>query len=467
MLIGFILIIILVTLNGFFVAAEFAMVKVRTSQLALSTKEGTRLRKITDHIIKNLEAYLAATQLGITIASLALGWIGESVAHAAVTNLMTMVGIDIHTVIAHQIAIVLSFSFVTSLHVIFGEMIPKNVAIRHPLELTLYLAVPLRICYILFIPFVKVANGLANWILLKFGIEASNHGHEVHSMDELQLIIENSVSAEQNAHDSEKENKHKTSPNNEEQEENNEIVNDKEIQMNKMSIIQRVLKFDDLEVRKAAITGERVFMIDVEQPFKKLIEEVIKEGYSRIPVYKENPNNIIGVLYSKDLMRLWQDYKRKPEEDINIKDILKKPYYVREHIKLGEVLQKFQQKALQFAVVINDEKKFVGIITMEDILEEFLGEIYDEYDALQDILMPMGENEFVANGLARLSNLNEMLPERMPEGMDYDTLSGLIIHECGKIPSISEPVMIGNYEIQVTKHNKRRIQTAIIKWNKK
>ncbi|TAE75841.1 MAG: HlyC/CorC family transporter [Bacteroidetes bacterium] len=466
MLIGLILIVILVTLNGFFVAAEFAMVKVRTSQLAISTKEGSRLRKITDHIIKNLEAYLAATQLGITIASLALGWIGEEVAHKGVTYLMSMVGIDIHTVIAHQIAIVLSFTFVTSLHVIFGEMIPKNVAIRHPLQLTLFLAIPLRVCYILFIPFVQVANGLANWILLKFGIQASNHGHEVHSMDELQLIIENSVSAEQHAHAHTHEDKeHKSKK--EHNENDDSKVDEQALKMNKISIIQRVLKFDDLEVRKAAITGERVFMIDADKPFKKLVEEVIMEGYSRIPVYKGSADNIIGVLYTKDLMRLWQDYQKKPNEEINIKQILKKPYYVREHIKLGEVLQKFQQKALQFAVVINDDKKFVGVITMEDILEEFLGEIYDEYDALQDILMPAGENEFIVNGLARLSNLNEMLPERMPEGLDYDTLSGLVIHECGKIPSISEIVTIGNYEIQVTKHNKRRIQTAMIKWNKK
>ncbi len=461
MLVGLILIIILVTLNGFFVAAEFAMVKVRTSQLALSTQEGSRLRKITDHIIKNLEAYLAATQLGITIASLALGWIGEDVAHKGVIYLMSSIGVDIHSVIAHQIAIVLSFSFVTSLHVIFGEMIPKNVAIRHPLELTLYLAVPLRICYILFIPFVKVANGLANWILLKFGIQASDHGHEVHSMDELQLIIENSVSAEKHAHDSEKVNKKN------EQKERKEAVEEKEVKFDKISIIQKVLKFDDLEVRKAAVTGERVYMLDSEMPFEKLVEEVIKEGYSRIPLYKGSPDNITGILYTKDLMRLWQENKEKPDEEISIKQIVKKPYYVREHVKLGEVLQKFQEKAIQFAIVIDDKKKFVGIITMEDILEEFLGEIYDEYDDLQDILVPMGDNEFIVNGLGRLSNLNEMLPERMPEGLDYDTFSGLVIYECGKIPSIAEIVTIGNYQIQVTKYQRKRIQTAMVKWNKK
>jgi CBS domain containing-hemolysin-like protein len=458
MIVGFILTIFLVALNGCFVAAEFAIVKVRTSQLELETKPGTRLRKITDHITKHLEDYLAATQLGITIASIALGVIAEDAMHQAFSEVMKMIGINPHTQITHAISATISFTFITALHVIFGEMIPKNLGIRNPLGITLFLAVPLRICYILFSPFVSIANGLANWVLLRFGITPNEHGHEVHSMDELELIIDHSVKAEQESLEN------KTKQDLKKSSESEEESTEDELNKNKMTIIQRVLKFDDIEVRKAAIGKDRVFMLNVDMSLNKIVDKVIAEGYSRIPVYKENEDNIIGMLYSKDLMRIWQEHQKYPDEEVNIRKILKKPYYIKENLKLGDVLQRFQQKAIQFAIVIDENKKFKGILSMEDILEEFLGEIYDEYDALQDILMPTGENEFIANGLARLSNLNEMLPERLPEDVDYDTLSGLIIHQCGKIPSIVETVKIGNFEINVVKHNKRRIQTATIKW---
>jgi CBS domain containing-hemolysin-like protein len=176
-------------LNGFFVAAEFAIVKVRYSQVEIKAKTGNQSAKIAKHILQNLDGYLSATQLGITLASLGLGWIGESVVTEVILGALSLFGIAISPELAHQIALPVAFGTITILHIVFGELAPKSIAIQRPVTTTFALAIPLNIFYYIFRPFIWVLNGLANVILKKIGVSAI-HGHEVHTSEELQLLLD-------------------------------------------------------------------------------------------------------------------------------------------------------------------------------------------------------------------------------------------------------------------------------------
>ncbi|MCB9295075.1 MAG: HlyC/CorC family transporter [Lewinellaceae bacterium] len=402
----------LVLLNGFFVAAEFAIVKVRTSQIQVRTQKNLAAR-VAESVIHNLDGYLAATQLGITLASLGLGWIGESVVSEVILAVMHGLGLEISEAAAHQIALPVSFALITVLHIVFGELAPKSLAIRFPTRTTLLTAVPLRVFYFIFSWPIKLLNGIANAFLKLIGVEPVPHA-EVHSEEELKLII--AESAEGGA-----------------------------IQSSERELIQNVFDFDDRLVRQVLKPRTQIVALEAETPIEKAIETALEEGYSRFPVYEKHIDNIFGFVTTKDLLAAAYH-----QETPTLRELARPVIFTPVSRKVMPLLRQLQRERAQLAVVVSEFGGTVGIVTMEDILEELVGEIQDEYDSEQPIVEEIGENKFRALAQNPVDEINHFLPEPLPESVDYVTLAGLILQVAQDVPTVGQTFAIGNYQVKIT-----------------
>ncbi|MTG99019.1 MULTISPECIES: hemolysin family protein [Myroides] len=382
----------LVLLNGFFVAAEFAIVKVRTSQIEVHQELNSKVAGIAKGIVGNLDAYLAATQLGITLASLGLGWVGESSLTPVILKVFELVGMTgpEYATLAKSISFPLAFAIITILHIVFGELAPKSMAIHFPTKTTFTVALPLRIFYFVFRPVIWLMNGLANGILRLFGITPI-HGSDIHTEEELKMII--TESQEGGA-----------------------------IEETERVLIQNVFDFDDRRVNNIQTLRKNVSAIDIETSVKDAIEYAINEGYSRYPVFDDSLDNIKGVIYTKDLMKAMMTDPGKAD----IATLLREPIYISENALIKNVLKQFQAKHLQMAIATNEVGEFTGIVTMEDILEELVGEIQDEYDNEEPVVETTGEGIYLVQAHYNISDINRLLPYKFEESEHYDTLAGLL-----------------------------------------
>lgn len=426
MLLDIFLTFFLVLLNGFFVAAEFAIVKVRISQLQVRADSSFTAR-VAEGIVNNLDAYLAATQLGITLASLGLGWIGEGVVSRIIINSMHLFGLEIDDDLAHKIALPFAFATITVLHIIFGELAPKSLAIRFPTPTTLWVASPLRVFYVIFSPFIWMLNGLANFLLKLIGIQPVPHA-EIHSEEELKLII--AESAEGGA-----------------------------IQSSERDLIQNVFEFDDRQVWHVLRPRTQLVAIDADSTLKEAMEIAISEGYSRYPVYQNSVDNITGIVITKDIM---MHYMRDPEK--RLQDLVRPVIFVNSNRKIMHLLRTFQKEHTQMAIVVNEFGGTVGLVTLEDIIEELVGEIQDEYDTEQPVVEKISEGVFKVLAQNPLEEINESLPERLPTSAEYLTLSGLLLKVTDAIPKVGEVISINNYEIKVLKMFHASPEIVEIRW---
>ncbi|WP_162428583.1 hemolysin family protein [Pontibacter pudoricolor] len=427
MIFNIFLTIFLVLLNGFFVAAEFAIVKVRSSQIELRAQAGNRMAKLAQHMITHLDAYLSATQLGITLASLGLGWIGESVVSQIIINIMAAFGFEPSPEIAHSIALPIAFALITVLHIVFGELAPKSIAIQRPESTTLAIALPLRFFYILFIPFIWLLNGFSNFILRSIGIR-SLHGSEVHSAEELRLLFEQS--AEGGAiHDSQHE------------------------------LIENVFQFNERMVKQILVPRTKMVAIDSNISEHDLMEIIFNEGYSRLPVYSGNIDNIVGVLYVKDLLSII-----RMGEPVVLEKLIRPAYFVPETKKINRLLKQFQRRHMHIAIVTDEFGGVSGIVTMEDIIEELVGEIQDEYDEEVPLVELVSDYEYKVSASAPISDANDFLPYPLPEGEDYETVGGLVSVLYGQIPEdINDTIDFNEYEVSVLEKSERSLISVLFR----
>ncbi|NEM96925.1 hemolysin family protein [Pontibacter burrus] len=427
MILDILLTIFLVLLNGFFVAAEFAIVKVRSSQIELKAQAGNTMAKLAAHMISHLDAYLSATQLGITLASLGLGWIGESVVSQIIINVMATFGFEPSPEVAHRIALPVAFALITVLHIVFGELAPKSLAIQRPESTTLAIALPLRFFYIIFIPFIWLLNGFSNFILRSIGIRPL-HGAEVHSAEELRLLFEQS--AEGGA-----------------------------LQDSQHELIENVFQFNERMVKQILVPRTKMVAVDINISEHDLMEIIFNEGYSRLPVYSGNIDNIVGVLYVKDLLSLM-----RLGEKIVLENLIRPAYFVPETKKINRLLKQFQRRHLHMAIATDEFGGVSGIVTIEDIIEELVGEIQDEYDEEVPLVEMVADFEYKVSGSAAISDANDYLPYPLPEGEDYETVGGLVSVIYGQIPeNITDPIEFNEYEVHVLEKSERSIDSVSFK----
>ncbi len=402
----------LVFLNGFFVAAEFAIVKVRYSQIELRTKAGNHAAKVAKSILDHLDAYLSATQLGITLASLGLGWIGEPVVSKILVASFHGLGMDVSDEMTHKIALPVAFATITVLHIVFGELAPKSIAIRKPEETTLFVSLPMQAFFLVFRPIIWVLNGLANRILKIVGLEPADE-HEAHSADELRLLMRQSKASGA-------------------------------IKEDNFQIIQNAFDFSELTAQQVMVPRKSIFALEIDSSRDEILIAVLENGYSRIPVYDNDIDNLMGIVFAKDIFKA-----NTKGDDWNLKALMRPVHYVYNSVKLNRVLKDFQSKKIHIGMVIDEYGGTEGLIALEDILEELVGEIQDEHD---DEVSPVTKNEdgtFNVSGISPLHDVNHFLPFPFLENKQYNTLNGLVLNRFGRIPTSNDPIQILPYEITI------------------
>lgn len=427
MIINILITLLFVFLNGFFVAAEFAIVKVRASQLELKAQEGNRLAILSKRIVSHLDAYLAATQLGITLSSLALGWVGEPFVSKMILDTISFfnVNFDLNLVLesslVKSISLITAFLIITILHIVFGELAPKSLAILRPEQTTLFISYPLQTFYWICRPFIWLLNGLANLILKMFGLHAVSET-ESYSSDELKYLVDQiseSGTDEDNTN---------------------------------YDIIKNAFDFSERTARQVMVPRTQVLAIDVNDYNEKSLEAVIEDGFSRIPCYEDNIDNIIGVVHLKDILK-----KLRQTENVDIRSIVRPVSFVPETKRIGQILKEFQIKHQQIAMVLNEYGGIEGLITMEDILEELVGEIQDEYDNEIPFVEETGNDTYSVIATAAITDINDHLPHPIDKAKQYDTLAGYLIDKFGRIPNTHDKLESEGYEYIVLKKNKTSI----------
>ena len=412
---------LLVFLNGFFVAAEFALVKVRSSQVDLKAQKGSNRAKIAQKILQRLDTYLSASQLGITLASLGLGAFGEHVMSNIVAGIFVKLDIAVNP---HLVTVPLAFGLITFLHITLGEQVPKMFGIKFSMETILFISWPLRIFYFIFGPFIWLLNKSSNFFLRLLGIKAVGE-EDVHTEEELRLIL--TESEEGGA-----------------------------IKPSENELIQNVFDFDDRIVKQIMVPQNRVTAIDVEALDKDgIVQKISDEGFSRYPLYLGDIDNIIGVVYAKDLFKELIAQKFR-----TIKDIMRPAHFVPESMKINDLLRDFQKLHMQIAIVTNEFGATAGIVTMEDIIEELVGEIQDEHDEEKPTVEKKSETEYIINAHSSIGDVNESLPMSLPESSRYGTISGLINFLWGRIPGVHEKKQYGGYEITILQRKKQTVESV-------
>ena len=404
--------IFLVFLNGFFVAAEFAIVKVRSSQIALQVSSSSK--RAAQIIIDNLDGFLAATQLGITLASLGLGWIGEDVVSHLILNLMEALGFQLAPELAHNIALPVAFTILTVMHIVFGELAPKTLAIRYPTATTLSVSTPLRAFHFVFKPFISVLNGFANLILKMMGIKPVHESEEIHSEEELKLII--AESEEGGA-----------------------------IETNERELIQNVFDFDNRIVKQVMVPRFKISGIATTTSVEEALQIMLREGYSRYPVFDKSLDEIIGIVLAKDIIR---HHIEKSGKSLN--EIMHKAYYVTENKAIDELLREFQKAKAQMAIVVSEYGGTLGIVTLEDILEELVGEIQDEHDHETQVVTRIG-NTYHVIATSPIHDINKILDMPFDESDEYETLAGLLLHHKPFDLKEGEEFTLNNYRVKIIK----------------
>ena len=416
---------LLVLLNGFFVAAEFSIVKVRYSQIQIKAAEGNKMAKQAELIIKNLDAYLSATQLGITLASLALGWVGESALEHVFHNMFAYFNLDIPATYITTFSVIVSFSIITVMHIVFGELVPKSIAIRKSEATTLFISSPLRFFYFIFKPVIWLMNVISNAFLRLIGIHPVSD-QEIHSTEELQLLVKQSADSG-------------------------------EIEEENYEIIKNAFDFTDHNAKQVMVPRQNIFSIDIEDPKEEILEKIMESGYSRIPVYEDSIDNIIGIFYTKEIIR---EYIKNLNDlkSFDLRDYLREAFFVVGSKKVSDLLKVFQLKKQHLAIVIDEFGGTEGIITLEDILEELVGEIQDEEDKEEKIVDKVGENVFWVQATQPLEEINEHLPKSLPEDGEYNTLAGFILHELEEIPEENQEFELNNYKFKILKMNNKSVE---------
>ncbi|MEC3879794.1 hemolysin family protein [Parapedobacter sp. 10938] len=411
----------LVFANGFFVAAEFAIVKVRASQIEIKIKTGSQVALVAKHITSHLDGYLAATQLGITISSLALGWVGEAVMTDIVSAVFGWFNVELTGAVAKNLGHVLAFSIITVLHIVFGELAPKSIALQRPIGTTLGIALPLRFFYLLFRPIIWVLNGFANMLLRLMGFKV-NVGEAHHSSEELQYLLDQG--RESGALD-----------------------------MVEHELIKNVFEFNERIVKNIMVPRTKISAIEMNCSGKDVIDRITNEGYSRIPIYDDNIDQIIGIVHTKDILPILANGK-----ELVLRNIIRKPYFIPETKKINDLMAEFQQKRIQIAIVLDEFGGTAGMVTLEDIMEELVGEIQDEYDEETPIVEKISDTEYMVDASANVHDVNEFLPKELPESSDYDTISGLVSDLFDKIPDVGEHTEFHGYNFIIMKKTQQNIE---------
>jgi CBS domain containing-hemolysin-like protein len=413
-------IIALVMLNGFFVAAEFAIVKVRASQLETLSDEGNRRAAVGRQVISQLDSYLSACQLGITLASLGLGWIGEPFLARMLQPFFVLAHIQSPALIT-SISFAIAFSVITFLHIVLGEQAPKILAIRKAVPATLFVSPPLRLFHGLFKPAIRFLNASSNFVLKRIlHIEPAAEGELAHSEEELRLILDQSEKSE-------------------------------EVTPLGRDLLTNVLDLRHRVVRDIMTPRGDIVYLDAEDDFEINVKKALESRHTRFPLVRGHLDNTLGLIHIKELIPMMRD----PQPDLM--RIRRELIPVPEMMPLEKLLNLFLGKHAHLAIVVDEFGGTVGMVTLENVLEELVGDIQDEFDADKEEFRRINENEFTVDGALGLYELNDLIGLEL-ESADVSTIGGYVTHLLGHLPKQGEEIRIGDFQVTVTQADSRRVR---------
>jgi CBS domain containing-hemolysin-like protein len=407
------LVLALVLLNGFFVAAEFALVRLRETQLEPLIVKGNRQAKAARSIITHLNAYLSVTQLGVTMASLGLGWAGQPVFMALLSPVLTWFQIESED-LRHSLAFAIGFSALTFLHIAAGELAPKWAAIQNPLPISLWVARPLRWIYLISYPFNRALNASAGWLLRQIGLEFTSQAQRAHSEEELRLLL---ATSQRNI---------------------GATALGRDIVLNALDLRRRL-------AREVMRPRQEIVVFDTEATIAECLDIAGKTRYSRFPLCEAGDlDKTLGVVHIKDLYAM----RLKARSGSDLIPVVRKLIYIPETSHLEKLLQLFLDRKLHLAIVVDEYGSTVGMVTLENILEELVGQIQDEFDQEKPLLVQIGEASWEADGALPLHQLEELVGTPLhKEGIT--TVSGWVTHRLGGFPKKGDSLALGPFELHV------------------
>jgi CBS domain containing-hemolysin-like protein len=416
-------VLMLVLANGYFVSSEFALVSVRRPKLEARAAAGSKSASAALRLLDQPTIFISATQLGITLASLALGWIGEP----TVAALLFPVASRIATTgwagyLAHGAAVVISFAAITYLHIVLGELMPKMIALDRAERLALIAARPLEIFANIFRPLIWVFNKTGIKLGRLFGLKSSLEHAAVYTEAELRQLID---VARESGH----------------------------LRAEERRLIHRVFEFSDTLVREAMVPRTAMAAISSDSSFEEIAKAFHKHGYSRLPVYRESLDDMIGFIHSKDVM----PYLLRPES-FRLEQVLQSPLYVVDTARLEDVLRQMQKAKAHFGFVVDEHGGVEGIITLEDLLEEIVGDISDEHDEeVNEQITEDKDGTYVLDGGLAVRDLNRRLNLSLPESEAYTTIAGFLMTEAGHVLQPGEAVKRDGLLFHIERVERRRI----------
>lgn len=423
-LLQLVLVALLIFMNGFFVAAEFACVKIRPSRLETLIQEGSKravyAKRLTDH----LDASLSVTQLGITLASLGLGWVGEPAVATLILPVTSFLGMD--ESIGHTVSLVLAFSIITAGHIIMGELTPKTMAIQSVEKIMLAVALPMLIFHKLMYPFVWLLNHVANWVTRHMGFEAASEGENAHTEEEIRLLMEES---------------HRQG-----------LIDDTEA-----DFVDNVFDFTELNVREIMTPRTDMVVLYLEDSFEDNMDIIMEEQLTRYPICREDKDHIIGFLHVKDLMRVMVE-GRKP----NLRKLSRKALVVPESMDVNVLLKTMQGSHSQLAIVVDEFGGTAGMVTIEDIVEEIVGDIQDEFDEERPTAESRGNRVYSVDAKMLLEELEDILEVRI-EDEDVDSVGGWLYDQIGGEPQVGQMAAAGGNLLFVEEVDGARITRVLVK----
>ncbi|MBH8590243.1 HlyC/CorC family transporter [Paenactinomyces guangxiensis] len=417
------LVIFLVLLNGFFVASEFAIVKVRTTRIAQLTEEGNLRAKTAQNILKNLDAYLSATQLGITLASLGLGWVGEPFLATLIEPGLQLFGIP--TAWIHVISFAIAFSIITFLHIVIGEMAPKSLAIRKAEGTTLWIARPLHWFFVLFRPTIWLLNSSANKVLKWLGVELVPDQQQAHTEEEIRMLVEQS---------------HRSG-----------IIDQTEL-----SLFDNIFDFADRIGREVMVPRVDMVCIYTRDSFEKSISVIKQSHFTRFPLCGKDKDDILGIIHIRDL------YERMTAgETPDFSQLARPTVHVPETMEIKDILRTLQKNRTEMAIVVDEYGGTSGIITIEDIVEEIVGEIQDEFDDERPFFQKKGDETSIDAHLL-IDEVNEHFHINI-EDEDNDTIGGWIFSQLQELPKLHATVEFDGYKFIVQEMTGSRVTRLLVK----
>ncbi|MBN1321176.1 MAG: HlyC/CorC family transporter [Thermoleophilia bacterium] len=405
-------VILLVLVNAFFVLAEFAIVKVRDTRMAELAAVGSRRARVANHIVNHLDAYLSATQLGVTVASMGLGWLGAEA-------FRTVFG---YTGMPSWVAAVIAFVFVTFLTIIFGELVPKSVAIRKAERSSLLVALPLRWFYLVTRPITWLMYISAAGILKLFHITPASERELAHSEEELRMIIEASQ----------------------------EVGHIDEVEQ---TLMRRALTFGGQSVGDIMVPRTEMTALSTSLTVAQAIEDVAETNHTRYPAYEEDVDNIVGYIHVKDLYRA--------PRDATLRRLLRPIGFIAETSNIEVALQRFQSTRTPLTIVVDEHGGTAGIVTIQDVVEELIGEVQDEFDLEAPLLEERADGSYSVDGGARVDLLEEALGlSVLEEG--FPTLGGRVFEQLQRRPQVGDEVLVGNFHARVLEVDGMRICRVLL-----